>query len=187
MGKRAKKPETYLFPVPVVLVTCVDKAGKPNIITIAWTGVVNSEPPMVSVSIRPSRYSYKLVKETGEFVINIPTAEQAFVTDWCGVVSGRDHDKFGTGKLTAEPASVVKAPLIRECPVNLECVVRESRLLGTHEMFIAEVVKAHFDESVLDDKGRLDFEKIHPWAYCEGLYFKFTEQIGSYGFSKKAR
>jgi len=120
-------------------------------------------------------------------VINIPTAEQAFITDWCGVVSGRDHDKFNTGKLTAEPASVVKAPLILECPVNLECVVRESRLLGSHEMFIAEVVKVHFDESVLDEKGHLDFEKIQPWAYCEGLYFKCTEQIGSYGFSKRAR
>jgi flavin reductase (DIM6/NTAB) family NADH-FMN oxidoreductase RutF len=185
MAKREIKGEVVLFPVPVVLVTCVDKTGKPNIITLAWAGVVCSEPPMVSISIRPHRYSYLLIKEGREFTVNIPTVDIMRQTDICGIVSGRDTDKFNLTKLTPEPAKHVKSPLIKECPVNLECNVKSTMLLGTHEIFLAEVVAVHIDESVMTPAGKIDYAKAKPFSYNWGEYWSLREKIGSYGCSKK--
>jgi len=185
MAKREMKGDVALFPVPVVLVTCVDMSGKPNIITLAWAGVVCSEPPMVSISIRPSRYSYQLIKEGKEFTVNIPTAEIMREADICGTVSGRDTDKFNLTKLTPEPARHVRSPLIKECPVNLECKVKETKMLGTHEIFLAEVVAVHIDESVMTPAGKIDYAKAKPFSYNWGEYWSLKEKIGSYGCSKK--
>ena len=151
MAKQSWKPGNMLYPLPVVMVSVADKAGKPNILTIAWTGTICSDPPMVSISVRPERYSYDILKETGEFVINLTTKELTFATDYCGVKSGRDVDKFKEMNLTPIPGDVVKAPLIAESPVNLECRVTEVKKLGTHDMFLAEVVAVHADEKYMDE------------------------------------
>ena len=143
MSKQIWKPGNMLYPLPVVMVSVADKEGKQNIITIAWTGTICSDPPMVSISVRPERYSYHMIKETGEFVINLTTKELAFATDYCGVKSGRDVDKFAAMQLTPVRGEKVKAPLIAESPVNLECKVTEVKHLGTHYIFIAEVVGFH--------------------------------------------
>ncbi|MBM4047162.1 MAG: flavin reductase family protein [Planctomycetes bacterium] len=185
MAKQLRKPSEALYPVPVVLVTCADKAGKANMITLAWVGTVCSQPPMISISIRPSRYSHPMVKDLGEFVVNIPTAAQVKETDYAGIVSGRDVDKFAKLGFTPEPASKVKPPLIQECPVNIECKVRQTLTLGTHDMFIGEVVAVHVDESVLTDKGRIDVAKAAPFAFAQGEYWSFKDKIGSFGFSGK--
>ncbi|MDD5073293.1 MAG: flavin reductase family protein [Candidatus Omnitrophica bacterium] len=185
MAKKEIKGDVALFPLPVVLVTCVGKNGKPNIITLAWAGVVCSEPPMVSISIRPHRHSHPLIKETGEFTVNIPTSDIMKETDICGMVSGRDTDKFALTKLTPEPATHVKSPLIKECPVNLECKVKSAMLLGTHEVFLAEVVAVHIDESVMTETGRIDYAKAKPFSYNWGEYWSVKEKIGHYGCSKK--
>ncbi len=185
MAKVQIKAETALFPLPVVLVTCVDKNGRPNIITLAWAGVVCSEPPMLSVSIRPHRYSYGLIKEQGEFVVNIPTVKIMKETDICGTVSGKSADKFSLTKLTPEKAKTVKAPLIKECPVNLECRVKNSVLLGTHEVFISEILTVHVDESVMASSGKVDYMKAAPFTYNRGEYWSLKEKIGFYGCSKK--
>ena len=185
MAKREIKGDVVLFPAPVVLVTCVDKTGKPNIITLAWAGVICSEPPMVSISIRPHRYSYLLIKEGKEFTVNIPTVDIMKETDICGTVSGRDADKFNLTKLTPEPAKHVRSPLIKECPVNLECKVKNTTLLGTHEIFLAEVIAVHIDESVMTPAGRIDYAKAKPFSYNWGEYWSLKEKIGSYGCSKK--
>ena len=145
MSKQIWKPGNMLYPLPVVMVSVADKEGKQNIITIAWTGTICSDPPMVSISVRPERYSYHMIKETGEFVINLTTKELAFATDYCGVKSGRDVDKFAAMQLTPVRGEKVKAPLIAESPVNLECKVTEVKHLGTHDMFMAEVVCVHAD------------------------------------------
>lgn len=184
MAKKSGKPEAALFPLPVVLVTCVDKAGKPNVITLAWAGIVCSEPPMLSVSIRPGRYSHGLIKEQNEFTVNIPTTGIIKETDVCGTISGRNADKFKLTGLHTEPAKEVKAPLIRECPVALECKVRDSKMLGTHEMFIAEIVAVHVEESVLGPSGKVDMEKALPFAYNWGEYWSMGKKVGYYGCSK---
>lgn len=184
MSKVHIEPQTALFPLPVILVTCVDSAGKPNIITLAWTGIVCSEPPMLSISIRPHRYSYNLIKEQREFVVNIPTAEIMKETDICGTVSGRDVDKFKLTKLTPEKAKVVKPPLIKECPVNLECRVKSSMKLGTHEMFISEILAVHVEESVTTSAESIDYSKAKPFTYNQGEYWTLGEKIGFYGCTK---
>jgi flavin reductase (DIM6/NTAB) family NADH-FMN oxidoreductase RutF len=185
LAKKELGASTRLFPVPTVLVSCIDTEGSPNIITIAWAGVVCSEPPMLSVSIRPkNRHSYHLVKATNEYVVNIPTTDQLRMTDWCGVVSGSKVKKFEEAGLTAAPATKVKPPLIAECPVNVECVVQHRLSLGAHDAFIGEVVAVHADESVLDEKGRLDMTLCKPIAFCDGGYWSLGELIGTYGFSK---
>jgi flavin reductase (DIM6/NTAB) family NADH-FMN oxidoreductase RutF len=185
MQKASLGPSVSLYPVPAVLVSCTDGAGRPNIITIAWAGIVCSEPPILSISIRPKhRHSYALVKQSNEFVINIPRQDQLRLTDWCGTVSGKDVDKFEEAGLTAVPASHVRAPLIGECPVNVECVVNHRLALGTHDVFLGEVVAVHADEDMRDDRGRLDMAKVMPIAFCEGAYYAVGERIGSYGFSK---
>lgn len=137
MGKQLWKPGNMLYPLPVVMVSLADRDGRPNIITLAWVGTVCTNPPMVSISVRPERYSYPILKETGEFVINLTTKELAFATDYCGVKSGRDVDKFKEMGLTPIPASEVKAPMIKESPVNIECKVRQILPLGSHDMFLA--------------------------------------------------
>jgi len=185
MSKVVQRPSTTLFPLPAVLVTSALPGQAPNIITVAWTGIMNSDPPVVYVSVRPSRHSHRLIKESGEYVINIPSADQVREVDYCGTVSGRDEDKFAACGFTPLAGHHVKAPLIKECPVNLECRVRQVLALGSHDVFVADVLAVHVDRDALTDKGRLDFEKIRPWAFCVHEYFALGGRIGTYGFSKK--
>ncbi len=187
MAKELWKPGNMLYPLPVVMVSMADKNGKTNIITIAWAGTVCTNPPMVSISVRPERYSYPILKETGEFVINLTTKELAFATDYCGVKSGRDVDKFKEMKLTPLKAKEVKAPLIQESPVNLECRVREILPLGSHHMFLADVAAVHADEKYMDEKHKFHLEKAEPIVYSHGAYLACGEQIGTFGYSVKKK
>lgn len=186
-NKIKKAPYTALYPVPAVLVTCTDENLKPNVITIAWTGTVNSVPPMVYVSVRPDRFSYKLIKETGEFVINVPSAGIVKEVDFCGMNSGRDVDKFAATGLTPLPAAVVKAPLIKECPVNIECQVKQVIELGSHHMFIGEIVSVHIDQDSLNQKGQLDMDLAKAVSYCAGEYRGVDQIIGTHGYSRRSR
>ena len=185
--KIKKKPYTALFPCPVVLVTSIDSTEDPNIITLAWVGTVSSEPPMVGLGIRPTRYSHKLIKDSKEFVVNIPPTKFIQETDYCGVTSGKDVNKFSKTGLTPEKAVYVKAPLIRECPVNLECTLKEMISLGAHDLFLGEIVQIHIDEQVLDEKGSLDFTKADPFVFNVGEYWSLNKKIGTYGYSLKKR
>ncbi len=185
MAKIQKHPSTALFPVPVVLVTCSDDGGKANIITLAWAGNVCSDPPQIGISIRPARYSHRIVKERREFVVNIPPAHLVKEVDYCGTVSGRNVDKFKETGFTPLKASQVKAPLIKECPVNIECKVKQSVNLGTHDLFIGEVVAVHVDEEVLDEEGKTDIAKANPISYNQKEYWTLKEKIGYYAFTKK--
>ena len=185
--KIRKKPYTALFPCPVVLVTCVDSKGEPNIITLAWAGTVCSEPPAVGLGIRPSRYSHTIIKNSKEFVVNIPPARLVKETDYCGVTSGKDVDKFAETKLTPEQADEVEAPLIRECPVNMECKLKDVIPLGAHDLFIGEVVQVHIDPDILDEKGHIDFKKADPFVYNVGEYWTLNKKIGTYGYSKQEK
>ena len=183
--KLKKNPWAALFPCPVVLVTCVDSDGKPNIITLAWSGVVCSEPPTIGLGIRPERHSYRLIEDSAEFVANIPTKDMLKAVDFCGVVSGRDVDKFSETGLTPEPAEKVKPPLIRECPVNMECLLSKKIAVGTHHLFLGEIIRVHVDEEALDKTGRIDFRKVSPFVYNQGEYWDLHERIGVHGFSKQ--
>ena len=187
MSKQIWKPGNMLYPLPVVMVSVADKEGKQNIITIAWTGTISSDPPMVSISVRPERYSYHMIKETGEFVINLTTKELAFATDYCGVKSGRDVDKFAAMQLTPVRGEKVKAPLIAESPVNLECKVTEVKHLGTHDMFMAEVVCVHADEKYMDEQNRFHLEMADPIVYSHGTYMTTGEKIGTFGYSVRKK
>lgn len=187
MSKQIWKPGNMLYPLPVVMVSVADKEGKQNIITIAWTGTICSDPPMVSISVRPERYSYHMIKETGEFVINLTTKELAFATDYCGVKSGRDVDKFAAMQLTPVQGEKVKAPLIAESPVNLECKVTEVKHLGTHDMFMAEVVCVHADEKYMDEQNRFHLEMADPIVYSHGTYMTTGEKIGTFGYSVRKK
>lgn len=185
MKKVIHKPMTGLFPVPTILVTSQSGDSKPNIITIAWTGVMNSNPPVVYIGVNPIRYSHELIKESGEYVINIPSKDQLKAVDYCGLVSGRKEDKFEAAALTPVPAAHVRAPLIAECPVNLECKVRQVLNLESHDVFIADVLAIHYNENVLDEKGRPVVAKIDSYAYCLGEYYEVSDKLGSMGISKK--
>jgi len=154
MGKQSWKPGNMLYPLPVVLVSTADKKGEKNVFTVAWAGTICSDPPMVSISVRPERYSYHMIKETGEFVINLTTESLAFATDYCGVASGRDVDKFAKAHLTPIQADIVCAPMIKESPVNIECRVKDVKTLGSHDMFIAQVETVHADEEFMDDRNK---------------------------------
>ena len=187
MGKQLWKPGNMLYPLPVVMVSLADRDGRPNIITLAWVGTVCTNPPMVSISVRPERYSYPILKETGEFVINLTTKELAFATDYCGVKSGRDVDKFKEMGLTPIPASEVKAPMIKESPVNIECKVRQILPLGSHDMFLADVVAVHADEKYMDEKHKFHLEHAEPIIYSHGSYFGCGELLGTFGYSVKKR
>ena len=186
-GKCVWPPGTMLAPVPAVLVTCQSAAGQPNIVTVAWAGTVCSDPPMLSISLRPSRYSHDLIRASGEFVVNVPTAEQVMAVDRCGVVSGRDTDKFKLTGLTPAPAQHVKAPAIAECPVNLECRVRQTLKLGSHTLFLAEIVGVQVAEELVDGHGRLALERTRLLAYAHGHYYALGRQLGFFGFSVRKR
>lgn len=182
MGKKTFKGGAMLNPVPAVMVSC--GSSKPNIITIAWTGIVNSNPPMTYISVRKERYSHDIIKNTGEFVINLCTEELAFATDYCGVRSGRDKDKFREMKLTPQKSETVGCPMIKESPVNIECRVREVTELGSHDMFIADILKVHVDEQYIDSSGRIRLDKASLVAYNHGEYFGLKRQpLGRFGFS----
>jgi len=185
MSKEIWKPGNMLYPLPVVMVSMADKNGKYNIITLAWVGTVCTNPPMVSISVRPERYSYPIIQETGEFVINLTTKELAFATDYCGVKSGKDVDKFKEMNLTPLPASQVKAPLIGESPVSLECRVREIFPLGSHHMFLADVVAVHADEKYMDENHKFHLEQAEPIMYSHGDYLVCGEKLGNFGYSVK--
>ena len=187
MAKQVWRPGNMLYPLPVVMVSVADKEGRPNIITIAWAGTICSNPPMVSISVRPERYSHGIIKETGEFVINLTTKELAYATDYCGVKSGRDVDKFKEMKLTPVSGTQVKAPLIGESPMCLECKVKEVKSLGSHDMFIAEVVAVHADEKYMDEKGKFHLENAEPIVYSHGSYVTTGETIGTFGYSVKKK
>ncbi len=186
MARKSLKPDTMLAPTPVVMVSCQREGEKPNIITIAWIGVVCSDPPMVSISIRPSRYSYEMIKEAGEFVVNIPTRELCQVTDYCGIVSGRDVDKFKETGLSPEPSTVIKTPSISECPLSLECRLKEVIHLGAHDLFLGEVVAVTADESVLNG-DRIQVSNLNAISYMPPTseYWSLNETMGRFGYSKK--
>lgn len=185
MAKLHWKPGTLLYPVPVVLVTCGDIQGAKNIITIAWAGTVASDPVMVSISVRPERYSYSLIKESGEFVINLPNRRMVRAVDYCGVVSGKDGDKFQAIGLTPAPAKNVRAPIIQEAPLALECQVTSIIPLGSHDLFLAKVLGVQVDEHLVDQTGKLNLAKAELISYVHGHYWTLQEAIGSFGFSVK--
>lgn len=185
MARINLKPSTSLYPQPAIMVSCGDFDGQKNIITLAWAGVACSEPPMVTIGVRPQRFSYGLIKQSGEFVVNLPGTGLVRETDFCGNISGRTADKFKALGLTPLKGAVVKAPAIAECPVNLECRVREVLHLGSHDLFVGEVVNIIADERALDGHGRLDLTRISPLAYGGGDYWSLGQRIGVYGFTKK--
>lgn len=188
MSKQLQKPFTVLYPAPVTLVTCGGGEVRPNIITIAWAANLCSKPPMIGLGVRPGRYSHSLIKESGEFVVNIPRPEMVEVCDRCGTVSGRDVDKFAQFGLTPLPASQVKAPLIAECPVNVECQVRQIVPLGSHDLFIGEVVAVHLDEDCLDERGRFDTRRAGGLVYDATVnYWNLGQIVGNYGYTAKEK
>lgn len=181
------RPGNMLYPLPAVMVSCQRPGERPNIITVAWTGTICSSPAMVSISVRPERHSYAIIKETKEFVINLTTQELVRAADYCGVRSGRDVDKFREMKLTEGKASQVAAPLILESPVNLECRVDQVLELGSHHMFLATVLAVDVDSSYLDENGRFDLNKSGLAVYSHGEYFSLGKKLGSFGYSVKRR
>ena len=184
--KKSLKPGTMIYPIPAVMVSCGATAEEYNIMTVAWTGTICSEPPMCYVSIRPERHSYDIIKRTGEFVINLTTVALAEATDWCGVRSGRDFDKFAHCGLTAERSAVVAAPSIGEAPVSVECRVRQIVPLGSHDMFIADVVNVAVEESLIDaQSGKLDLQRAGLLCYSHGEYFAVGDLVGTFGYSVK--
>ncbi len=188
LSKGVWRPGTMLAPVPPVLVSCGGKGDyRPNIITVAWAGTVCSEPPMLSVSIRPQRYSHEIISATREFMVNLPTAALAKAVDWCGVKSGRDVDKFEGARLTPFNSDVVSAPGIMESPVNMECKVRKIIPLGSHDMFIAEIVAVHVTEMLIDKRGKLQLEDAGLLAYSHGEYYALGRRLGYFGYSVRKK
>ncbi|MCT4598610.1 MAG: flavin reductase family protein [Vallitalea sp.] len=189
MAKINWKPGNMIYPLPAVLVSCGNKEDNYNIITIAWTGTICTNPPMTYVSIRPNRYSYNIIKETKEFVINLTCENLTKAADYCGVKSGRDVNKFEEMNLTVEKATKISAPLISESPVNIECKVKDIVHLGSHDMFIAEVVAINVDDNYLDENNKFHLDKAKPICYSHGNYFSLGENLGHFGFSvaKKKR
>ena len=185
MAKQIWKPGNMLYPLPAVMVSVADKEGNPNIITVAWAGTVCTNPPMVSISVRPERYSHHMIDETGEFVINLTTEKLAYATDYCGVRSGKDVDKFKELHLTPEKAEYVNAPLIEESPVNIECNVVKKETPGSHHIFLAEVKAVHVDDAYMDQKGRFALEKTDPIVYVHGQYYSLGKLLGTFGYSVK--
>ena len=182
MSKVTWKPGTFLYPLPVVMVSC-GTMEESNIITVAWTGIINTDPAMVYISVRPTRHSYNIIKESGEFVINLTTKDLTYATDWCGVKTGAQVDKFKEKHLTKEKAKFVKCPMIKESPVSVECKVKEIRELGSHHMFVAEVLGINADEKYIDEKGAFDISKCDLITYANGKYFSLGKKIGKFGYS----
>jgi flavin reductase (DIM6/NTAB) family NADH-FMN oxidoreductase RutF len=186
--KKSWKPGNVLCPAPPVLVSCGGTQDwKPNLITIAWAGNVCSDPPMLSISVRPERYSHEIIRTMREFVVNVPSLRQARAVDWCGVISGRSEDKFTGAGLTPAPALKVCPPIVLECPLNIECRVQQSLELGSHTMFVAEVVAVQVSADLMDGKGRLRLEKCGLLAFAHGQYFALGRCIGRFGFSVRKR
>lgn len=186
MNKITWKGSVLLGPIPPVLVSCGTPEA-PNVFTVAWAGIVNTHPPRVSISVRPSRHSYGLIQESGAFVINLPTTALARAVDWCGVKSGRDVNKFEAMGLTALPASQVGCPLVGESPVNLECKVFQQLPLGTHDLFLADVVAVNVSENLLDAAGKLHLERAGLLAYAHGQYYSLGEELGTFGWSVRKK
>ena len=177
-----------LYPLPAVMVSCACADRKPNIITVAWAGTVCTNPPMVSISVRPERYSHELIEKSGEFVINLVTEELARACDWCGVRSGKDYDKFAECRLDALPAEgLTYAPLIGQSPVNIACRVSQKIPLGSHDLFLARVVGVHVDPEGMDEKGRCDLGKWNLITYSHGEYFALGRKLGSFGYSVRKK
>ncbi len=183
MAKEIWKAGNMLYPVPAVLISCQDREGKKNLFTAAWTGTVCTNPPMAYVSVRPERYSYHMLRETGAFVINLTTESMARAVDYCGVKSGREADKWRETGLTAGAASAVEAPIVLESPVNIECQVAEVKELGSHHMFLAYVKAIQVDSAYMDQNGRFCLEKAKPLAYSHGMYYGLAEALGTFGYS----
>jgi len=181
------KPGTLLNPVPVVMVSCVCEEEKPNIITLAWAGTINSNPPMLSISIRKERHSHEIISKSGEFVVNLVTKDLLWATDYCGVKSGRDVDKFKEMKLTPVVGSEISAPYIMESPVNLECKVTQTIELGTHDLFLAEIVCVHVDEDKVDEQGTLHLDDADLVCYNHGQYQEVGKKLGFYGYSVRKK
>jgi flavin reductase (DIM6/NTAB) family NADH-FMN oxidoreductase RutF len=186
--KQDWKPGTMIYPLPAVMVSCGSSEEEWNIITVAWTGTICTNPPMCYISVRPERHSYDILKRDMEFVINLTTAELARATDWCGVRSGRDYRKFEEMRLTPGKATVVKAPVIEESPLCIECRVKEIVSLGSHDMFVAEVVNVRADDKYLNaETGKLELAETNPLVYLHGGYYNLGEKIGKFGWSVEKR
>ena len=183
--KQLRGGAAFLYPNPVVLVTCADEAQRPNVITVGGVGVVCSEPPQIGIAIHPDHFSHGLIEKSGQFVVNVPSENLLSAADICGAVSGRDVDKFARTGLTPEPASQVAPPLIGECPVSMECVLRHKLSLGSHDLFIREVVAVHVDQAVLNEKGRIDFAKAKPVTYNQGEYWGLGSMVERHGFTRR--
>jgi flavin reductase (DIM6/NTAB) family NADH-FMN oxidoreductase RutF len=183
MTKQYWRGGNMLYPVPAVMVSCKREGEKPNIITVAWAGTVCSDPPMVSISVRKERYSYEILKETGEFVINLATKKLVYALDYCGVKSGRDVDKFAEMNLNMLPSKWIKAPGIMESPLNLECRVSQTIPLGSHDLFLAEILGVTADEAYMDEKGKFHLNDAGLVAYSHGEYFELGERLGKFGYS----
>jgi len=183
MAKQHWRPGNMLYPVPAVMVSCSRENEKPNIFTVAWAGTVCSDPAMISISVRPERYSYDIIKETGEFVVNLVTKDLVYATDYCGVKSGRDVDKYQEMKLTPLASQKVKAPGIAESPVNIECKVVQELALGSHTMFVAEVVNVTVEDNYLNESGKFELNSTGLVSYSHGEYFLLGERLGKFGYS----
>ena len=183
MSKEIWRPGNMLYPIPAVMVSCQRGDEKPNIVTVAWAGNVCSSPAMLSISVRKERHSYDIIKETGQFVVNLTNKKLTRACDWCGVRSGKDYDKFKEMGLTPQKSIMIDAPGIAESPVNIECKVHSIVELGSHDLFIAEVVCVTVDDKYLDDKGRFDMKKADLIAYSHGEYFSLGEKLGKFGYS----
>lgn len=187
MAKQDWKPGNMLYPVPAVMVTCQKAGEKPNIITVAWAGTVCTNPPMVSISVRRERHSYAILKESGEFVINLTTAQLVRAADYCGVRSGRDVDKFREAGLSPCCSKAVSCPGIAQSPVNIECRITEIKPLGSHDLFLAEVVNVSVDSSLLDEAGSLQLSRSGLVSYVHGGYFGLGSKLGTFGYSVKKK
>ncbi len=183
MAKQSWKPGNMLYPVPAVLVSCRDKKGNDNVLTVAWAGTICSDPAMLSISVRKERHSYPMIKESGEFVVNLTTKELVRATDYCGVKSGREEDKFAAAGLTKGEAEKINAPIIMESPVNLECRVVNVLELGSHDMFLAEVVNVQVSDEYMDEKGGFHLNDANLLAYSHGEYYTLGEKLGTFGYS----
>ncbi len=188
MAKQTWKPGNMIYPLPAVMVSTADKKGNSNILTVAWTGTVCTNPPMAYISVRPERYSYHMIKESGEFVINLTTKKLIRATDYCGVRSGRDVDKWKECRLTKSSAKSLKyAPVIEEAPVNIECKVKSIQELGSHHMFLAEVTAVQVDETYMDEKGKFDLNRTGLIAYSHGEYLDLGTKLGTFGYSVRKK
>lgn len=186
MSKIEWKSGTFIYPIPAVMVSSGDMENS-NILTVAWTGILNTNPAQVYISVRPERYSHNIIEKTGEFAINLTNSRLAFATDWCGVKSGRNVDKFKEMNLTKQKLNHIKCPGIEESPVTIECKVKEVKKLGSHDMFIADVLSIDADEKYIDEKGAFDITKCDLIAYANGKYFEMGKQIGTFGYSVKKK